>query len=264
MENCRMKKIILALGFLVIGGAALAAAVNQMTDEQETYSWRYKITVSIETPEGVKTGSAVRQIDIVKKLILATTVTDPKTNKPKEKKHYTFNPWVTGEAVVVDLGEHGTVFTLVDWSDYRDTLIAFDEKDYRNAAALPLGSKAELTNRLPKIVTFLDMNNPMTIRLVKGHEFDVKNQKQVPVDNFEEIFGKDVFLKNITIEIVNEPVTFQIEKLLPWLDGLKGGNIDGSKITTSNDLSNALHSGHFKIFSKEKNLKRHFRKGKEK
>jgi hypothetical protein len=56
-----MKKLTL----VVIGVCALvgfAYAASELSSDNKTYSWRYKMTVEVETPEGIKTGSAVRQM----------------------------------------------------------------------------------------------------------------------------------------------------------------------------------------------------------
>ena len=71
----------------------------------ETYpsaSFRYKVTVEVETPEGIKTGSAVRQIDLKTEKNLIRT-----SGKG-------VNARVKGEAVAVDLGERGILFSILN------------------------------------------------------------------------------------------------------------------------------------------------------
>lgn len=62
-------------------------------------SWRYKMTVTVETPEGVKTGFAVREVTVISVPQLTPEM------KPTVK--------LKGEAVVVDLGKRGLLFALL-------------------------------------------------------------------------------------------------------------------------------------------------------
>ncbi len=58
------------------------------------YTWNYKITIEIETPEGVKTGTAVRQVINRDNSLLGMNLGDVPSRKANVK----------GEAVVIDLG----------------------------------------------------------------------------------------------------------------------------------------------------------------
>ena len=62
-------------------------------------SWRYEVTITVDTPEGVKTGSAVHEISNSKGLFGF-----PDAGNPAD---------IEGEAVVVDLGERGVLFALI-------------------------------------------------------------------------------------------------------------------------------------------------------
>ena len=229
-----MKKILITAVVLVLGVGAVAYAMSEL-NETETYSWRYKVTVEIDTPDGVKSGSAVRNAKVVKKAI---------DQRPDGSKNYTFDYWVQGEAVAIDLGSRGYVFSTIDWSDYRDVMHAFEERKFETMDTLPVGKNALLTKDIPMFVTFGDPNDPMSIKLIKGYEFDVENQKQMPVDQFKIYFGEGVAFKRVFVEITDEPITSNITSMLPWLKDSKA-NIDGTFTTTSNTLPNRLHKGNF-------------------
>lgn len=83
--------IILAFSVLLVFGISYIASIPQ--------TFRYKITVEIETPEGIKTGSAVREVRISNNLA--------KYVNP-DVRSLTYR--VIGEAVSIDLGEHGILF----------------------------------------------------------------------------------------------------------------------------------------------------------
>jgi hypothetical protein len=250
-----MAKFAWIAGIVLVAGAALAFAMSKAAGDK-VYSWRCKMTVTVETPEGVNTGSTVRQVDITKKLILAEIVTDPSTGKPKVKEHYKFDNDITGEAVVVDLGERGVLFALIDWFDYNDVPAVFNTPKYADVVDIPLGSKAQVTNikYWPDFVTFTDMNEPKSVtrvldieRCLAGTSREEECKKAGPhvvQSHAEEFFGKGVKIKGITLEITDEPVTWGIEERLPWLWKLNGGYLHGG--TTSRGAPLGLHGGNFR------------------
>ncbi len=199
-------------------------------------SWRFKITVEIETPDGIKSGYAVREV---------TAVTQPSITPETHPVTY----GVIGEAVAIDLGDRGVAFALLG---YTEVFKAFPKEAkttkefieyYSN---LPVGQKAVLTNAHPQIVTFTDINDPLTVKMVLGSRFNVKKQDLDPVNDFEALFGQGVTLKQVIIEITDEPVTWDIEKWLPWLPERKKGSLDGRLGTFSDDLASILDYGYFK------------------
>lgn len=159
--------------------------------------WNYRITVEVITPEGHKSGSAVRRVDAWLQPQFPNPDMSPVVHK------------VTGEAVAVNLGERGVLFALIDWSSYNDVYSAIQGpgttlserlKFYRT---LPPGTKGYLTpDSYPEFATFTDLSDP-------------KSLKTVDSKSLHEVFGEGVRFKEITIEITREPVTWAIEKLVP-------------------------------------------------
>ena len=68
-------------------------------------TWRYKITIEVETPEGIKSGYAVREVTAQTRITINPDL-------PPEM----FNTF--GEAVVIDLGKYGTLFSLIGEHSY--------------------------------------------------------------------------------------------------------------------------------------------------
>ncbi|MGH1404911.1 MAG: hypothetical protein ACRBDL_11800, partial [Alphaproteobacteria bacterium] len=54
-----------------------------------------------------------------------------------------------------------------------------------------------------------------------------------------------VKLKSVTVEITDEPVTWRIGTLLPWMQKVNGGYLDGRFSGGGPELSNILHGGNF-------------------
>jgi len=197
-----MKKIFLIIGILLVVGAAVAVAMAVNNPDTITGTWRYKIAVVVETPEGLRTGSAVREMNVTLK------------PRPDYKPHPYHATWsIKGEAVVVDLGDRGVLFALVDANDYRFVFEAFPSPaggltpegvryyDSLNEVSAVL-EPGPLKN--PILVYYTDKKDPKTV------------QRILPADLFS-AFGEGVTLKKITLEITQEPVTWGlVEKHLPF------------------------------------------------
>ena len=161
-------------------------------------TWNYRITVEIETPEGIKTGSAVRQVRAWKNVAQWL-------NPDVRRISYD----VIGEAVVVDLEERGVVFALIDWDSYKEMFSAFpisantwkERLMYFNN--LEVGTKAELNQDLPRFVTFDNFDDSMSIRGVDRNKMN-------------EIFDKGVSFKSVSVEITDDSVAFgEVDNWLP-------------------------------------------------
>ena len=240
---------IVSLLLAVTAGTALTSC-----DAFLTGTWRYKMTVSVETPEGLKTGSAVREIYASRDI-----VTFPESTGGHAKVD-------AGEAIVIDLGKRGVLFALMadDYgSDYAYKIV-FDSFPFQGGALTPEGirhyralkaGKVTLTQEhYPAMVTFSDMRDPKSVEPVwQGEHYDervghgARRSFRMKTDNFEKIFGSGVKLKEVTIEMTDEPVTWGIEKWLPWLGRLKGRYLDGQFAGGGPALSNILYGGEFQI-----------------
>jgi hypothetical protein len=189
-------------------------------------TWNYRIMVKIETPEGVKSGSAVRQIS---NIVPSSFMVWPGGGNPARIK---------GEAVIIDLEERGLVFALLsDRSDDRfykafPTDGPSTAKGIRYYRSLKAGTKAEITSGFPSLVTFKDLNDSLSVTAI--------NPKDMT-----EMFGKGVSVKGIDLEITNMPATWKIKNTLPWLKNINGGYLNGSFSGGGPELSNILHGGNF-------------------
>lgn len=217
-------------------------------------TWRYKVTVNIDTPEGIKTGSAVREFSNCACWIDLLPLPDA-GNPPDDFK---------GEAVVIDLGERGVVFAVMGTDDYRTYYTAFPIK----GASTPSGilkynfmddKKVTLNpTQYPLMVTFTDIKDPKTVtpvyRVVGTTVPSSPNYTYDVEDKFEELFGAGVTLKDITIETTNERVTWQVEKQLPWIPFYYNRMLDGlthNTIKSEYPLANSLASGAFSTGEKK-------------
>lgn len=172
--------------------------------------YRYKMTVEVETPSGVKSGYAVREWS-----------TYPRPNGGDGMS-------VRGEAVAVDIAPGKTLFALLTGADgdvgYAASIAKFALESKLSpgggninyapgdfAELYPTYPKTESPIRfgaVPMLVTFADMTDPKSVVKVE------------PAD-LAATFGPGVRLKRITIEKTREGVTERIGEMLEWLNKME-------------------------------------------
>ncbi len=208
-------------------------------------TYRYRLTVEVDTPEGLRTGSSVIEVE---------TSQSSENTIPTPGK---INHRLRGEAVAVDLGQRGVIFALlrsereVDWAKYVMFLLApvppKDTEDRfadRYAAMLEMDQLIELPRHFPDqghlkdrparpmLVTFSDIENPGSVT-------------KVDPDNLSEVLGDGVSLRRITVQMTDEPVTHKIDNRLSWLPDYYDRMLDGVRINNSNELANILSVADF-------------------
>ena len=184
-----------AIGVLASAGAMLAVASCGVSNSA---SYRFRMTVEVNTPQGMKTGSSV---------IEAFASIGPRIGDVSGK-----SGGLKGEAVVVDLPD-GPVFILLTLPDAGGSLdgvvtVALDPRaagnartDYRDAVARLGGwfggAKADLPrDNWPMFVRFADINDPKSV---------------------ERIDPQAAGVRRITVETTRDPFTTGIVKRLGWL-----------------------------------------------
>jgi hypothetical protein len=220
----------------VVGALGSAGALSLVgCTEMFPYRYRFRMTIEIDTPQGLRTGSGVMEV-----VTSRWTFTWPNDSAG-------LNARFQGEAIPIDL-PGGTMFALVGLgngggsifpsvaSSFERRMDRFDRYPSltiakRLAGWGALGRKAELKDRpfverattngpgtnyydartqLPMFVRFRDIMKPETV-------------EQVDPYNLSKVFGPGVRLRRIMLEIVNDEVTTGIGKRLPWLATIPGG-----------------------------------------
>jgi len=208
-------------GFLV--GALLSTLLGSAgcNAEDNAPDYRYRLTVEVETPEGLKTGSSVIEVE----QSLMRPGSDPGAGVGVSRR-------VRGEAVAVDLPDGKTLYALlrsendVEWASRVYVLLApKPEKDepfvdqldnvleLEGVQVLPRMWRANVLqgerSAYPMFVTFEDEADPRTVKLVDP-------------DDLAASFGNGVRLKRITAELTNSRVTSGIDERLKWLNNHVG------------------------------------------
>jgi hypothetical protein len=201
-------------------------------------SMRYRIAVTVDTPEGPRSGSSV-----VESTIRAV---------PRLAEHGGVNYDLRGEAVAIPLPDGEMLFALLrhensSASDYQSRLLrtaACDEgkPSMRPAPDLCKGGQwedfriwakehqlsAELSrSSYPILVTFRDINDPTTV-------------EEVDPADLAATFGPGYSLRRITVEITDEPVTSGIWKRFPWWDDYMDRHFDGSPSSSKDMTTDSL------------------------
>lgn len=178
--------VLLAVAFC--GMLAVGACAGIISSDETI---RYKITVTIATPEGDKVGSAVRE---------ASKHTEKSILPEQGGTFYGINK---GEAVVIDLGSHGLIFGLMTDESNEPRHI------FRTLAENNISSFDLPPDAFQKFVRFADLHDPNSVELFP--------------------LGDGTYLKSEHVEITKDPVTWRIDDYLPWLGNVKMVGLNGKR-----------------------------------
>lgn len=170
----------------------------------------YRLTVSVETDGGVRTGSGVIGTAWYDQRLMAGLA-----------QGITWQFSVHGQAVPVDLGRHGVLFVLLRGDPAR-------KRSYPDMAPLLSGL---VMPRRPQGMSFeegltlvahhqgeVDVPcEPLPMMVRFGDIADPKTVERVDPCNLARSFGPGVRLARVTIAVTDERPTTGIEAWLPWL-----------------------------------------------
>jgi hypothetical protein len=201
------------MNFKWLGPVALLAALvigDQIRINRPGH--KYRLTVEVETPEGVKSASGILSVH---------------PDRGYSRHGHTST---RGDAVLVDLGGGKNLIALLA---HLDKSLDFDDinyvalRAYKAAGRNPLfsdmsrmtGTVPVTVGLIPVLVSFTDLSDPASAR-------------NAPPDDLEAALGKGFHLHGVFAEVVpngvwpldfggplGEPVTRGIEAKLPWLKG---------------------------------------------
>jgi hypothetical protein len=162
-------------------------------------SYRFRLTVEVDTPEGLRSGSSVIQISRWESGGL-----------PDARK---IGSVIRGEAIFIDLDHGKNLIAILGWGQVGEDE---DKIVHLISAALApqvrgdwkeeckLRGRGDLpSSYFPTLISFSDLKNPATAKVVN------------PADPAA-TFGLGYALRRITFETTSDAVTHGIEKKLPW------------------------------------------------
>jgi hypothetical protein len=167
------------------------------------YQWRQKLTVTVETPEGLKSGSAVTEVTVHHNRIF--------------KDGAEWQTDLRGEAVVVDLGSNKFLFVLLGTADEPQSMerlaqeIMFGQNTPRTGEEMyeriqaTQGVMLVPESLYPVFVTFENLNDPASVKPAFPAALDTT-------------FGLGHKLRSVQIEVTEEVQTkLSVKALLGWL-----------------------------------------------
>ncbi len=215
------------------GAAAVSLLLAGCGEQYPTY--RYRMTVEVDTPQGLRSGSSVIEV----RTDQGPRFPGPEAGGVKSR--------IRGEAVAVDL-PRGTLFALLQspngrgaesyaWALLPRPPTRGDDAEGRRANYEALGSvqgQAELQpENYPMLVTFRDLADPTSVEAAN------------PAD-FASVFGPGYALRRIMVRVTDEPVTSTISEQLRWLGSSPEPRLDRSyRGSTSPSLDQELAHGDF-------------------
>jgi hypothetical protein len=199
------------VGALVLACLTLTAC---SVFDDPTPDYRYRLTVEVETPEGLRTGSSVLEVE--QRLV----------RPGQSPANVDVRRRVRGEAVAVDLPGGQTLFALlrsdrdIEWAS-RVVHHAAPRVEGETHLEVPdniflIEGVVELPREWPRkgpydpwegrpmFVTFGDINDPTSVM-------------RVDPDDLAASFGEGVRLKRLTVEITEDEVTTGLDQRLTWL-----------------------------------------------
>lgn len=203
----------------------IALAVSGCRDRHE---WRQKTTVTVETPEGERSGSAVVEV-------VARFGRLPAIDNEVEYR-------LRGEAAVVEVAPGRYLFALLGGSEERfyraarDRFAGMRRGEWLGRIPKQTGAVVLTGNAIPLLVTFDDVTDPMTVQ-------------RVDPDDLAAVFGPGVELVSVVLEITDERVTEgRVEAVLGWLEDIWPNRLDRDRYETiraENRFANSLSANSF-------------------
>lgn len=222
-------------GFLASLGGGFPALLGGCGVFGSTYRYRYKMTVEVDTPEGLRSGSAVHEQIVSKSNIDLGDLSAKRGMRTR------------GEAVAVDLAGGQTLFALIpesevaqaaldpqwnnDWVDSAQRIR--DVETPQGPLALRPEKAADRfakSTGYPKLVRFRAIDNPASV-------------EEVDPANLANSFHPGYRLKGITVQVTDDPVTTGIEERFAWRDYYRDRHFDGTA-TIIEDMTDPKLAAH--------------------
>ena len=205
--------------FFIFALAGVSLLVLSGCDAGPTIEFNYRLTVEVETPQGVRSGHSVIKY-----------WGQQRSSNPLDPYKGGLGAHARGEAVAVDLPGGRTLFALLQTETDVDAATAYPGL----AFAAEIRGEADNTKRLQLLQGLKGQTRPLPrteMTLANGGTEvsaypmlvmfkDIKDPKsvaRVDPDDLPASFGTGYRLKAITVTITDAPMTIGIEKRLGWL-----------------------------------------------
>ena len=219
MKNLVISALILTVASGCAQKDAHQKSENSLNSSNTNHEDRYKITMTVDTPVGLRSGSSV--VRLVQQNVRSITQGEMVIGG------------FTGEAVSVDLPDSLTVYMTF----YKRHIVQYQMALPWDANAKklweknPSGSFDIPEDEWPILVVFRDPSNYKTVT-----EVDPKNPKMT--------LGNGYKIRSISIKKTTDEPSEELYKHLPWVKNW-GGNMNGKHSRSTNDIPDILDTGAF-------------------
>lgn len=202
---------------------------------------RYRVTIDINTPNGVRSGTGVWSFAL----------------RPGNIDQ-AYNARFRGEAIPVDLPSGSTKFATLEVAaklpedvvarryfpngrypaevgPERTRQIEYIRKNIRSKIALECKPRPKLSE-CPILVAFKSPANPISVYEVNPEDLSS--------------LGHGYSLRSVSLQVTDEKPTHQLGDRLPWLDSMRGKTLDGRTSSDYSSLANILTFYSFKRWDK--------------
>lgn len=226
---------------------ALFAIAVALSACARTESYRYKLTLAVSTPAGVKRASSVVEVTFwdvsipakgtmhdlrgqalylelgpgARPLIALLTRRIHPTNRPVVVIGPEPVRWTTEAGPGTELMSR--LYGIAPSADFRNDVPRI---------ALLRGAHRINPDDLPDLVTFANINDPASVI-------------EVDPNDLQATLGPGVGWNEITLESTDEPITRGLELKLPWIPAYWCGMLDGDQLHHKTTLANTLSSWDF-------------------
>ena len=167
-----------------------------------SFSFRYRLTIEIDTPQGLKSGSSVLETTIQDDTKVAWYPPEARLARRRMK----------GEAIAIDLGGGQHLIALLQTVDLLHgpgvadiAPRAFSLRSLDDIRKLSSSTKSAESSDIPIFITFDRAISPASARIVKP-------------DDFGKAFGTGHILRSVRVSITQDKVTRSIGRVLSWID----------------------------------------------
>jgi hypothetical protein len=167
-----------------------------------SFSFRYRLTVEVETPQGLKTGSSVLETTIQDDTKVAWYPPEARLARRRMK----------GEAVSIDLGGGRYLVAVLQTVDLMHgpgvadiAPRSFGLKTLNEIRNISSSTKMAQAVDVPIFITFDRTMRPDSARIVRPDDFDKE-------------FGTGHILRSVRVSLTQDKVTRSIKRILPWID----------------------------------------------
>ncbi|TKD50508.1 hypothetical protein FBR43_06820 [Sphingomonas baiyangensis] len=197
-------------------------------------TYRFRMTVAVDTPQGLRTGSSVMEISVKE---ASWRIAD----SARAGVH------LKGQAVAVDLPLGRTLFALLTDEGRGEIMTGVTRALYPGfvggadhfieaapkLAAMRNGPPREMAREdYPLLVTFADIRDPTSVA-------------RVDPEDLAATFGSGMRLRRISVAVTDEAISTGIDERLGWLGSYRNKTFAGNRFAIEPTLSDSLMAGAF-------------------